>query len=421
MQICIFEDINVNKLNPLVYARPVYDLMTGTSSLKDKILSAYPDSSYSLHCRPYLEGIVKQNNPDASVNSIETDECLFINGRLIAPPNLYEVIPLITGVDKVYVNGETVIAARVSGKKLSYLKNFKRDLFELSHFEGLQIELVNTKTVQYPWELITANGKLINDEFEMLKFSRRKDYPVYKIYEGVHLIEKANIFIGAGSIIKPGVVLDASNGSIIIQEEVEIFPNAVIEGPVFIGRKSKIKSCASIYENVSIGHTCKIGGEVEESVIMPYSNKQHAGFIGHSYLGSWINLGADTNCSDLKNNYSEISVKINNEPVGTGLQFVGLIMGDHSKTSINTMLNTGTVAGFCSNIFGAGFPSKFIPSFSWGGNDDFEEYDLNKAIEVARKVYQRREITLTNTDEILFRKIFELTEHERKYLKVKVK
>lgn len=421
MQICIFEDINVNKLNPLVYARPVYDLIAGTSSLKEKILSAYPSVMCSLHCRPYLEGIVKQNNPNTFVNSIESDECLFINGRLIAPANLNEVIPLISGVDKVYVNGETVIAARVSGKKLSYLKNYKRDLFELLNFEGLQIELVNSKTVQYPWELITANGKLIKDEFENIKSSKTKVTPVYKIYDGAHLIGKENIFIGSGSIIKPGVVLDASNGPIIIQEEVEIFPNAVIEGPVFIGKKSKIKSCASIYENVSIGHTCKVGGEVEESIILPYSNKQHAGFIGHSYLGSWVNLGADTNCSDLKNNYSNISVKINHESINTGLQFVGLIMGDHSKTGINTMLNTGTVAGFCSNIFGSGFPSKFIPSFSWGGSDGFEEYDLNKAIEVARKVYQRRNIIMTGTDEIIFRKIFELSENERINLKAKVK
>ncbi len=420
MQICIFEDINVYKLNPLVYPRPVYDLFAGTSSLKDKILSAYPNTSFTLHCRPYLEGVVKQNNPNASVNSIESDECLFINGRLIAPPNLNEIIPLVSGVDKVYVNGETVIAARVSGKKLSYLKNFKRDLFELSHFEGLPIELVNIKTAQYPWELITANGKLINEEFEKLKFSGKENYFAYKLYDGAHLIENENIIIGAGSKIKPGAVLDASNGSIIIQEEVDISPNAVIEGPAFIGKKSKVKSGAYIYENVSIGHTCKVGGEIEESIFMPYSNKQHSGFIGHSYLGSWVNLGANTNCSDLKNNYSKVTVKINNEPVDTGLQFVGLIMGDHSKTGINTMLNTGTIAGFCSNIFGAGFPAKFIPSFSWGGGDSFVEYEISKAIETAKIVCKRRNVTLTSTDEIMIRKVFDLTAQERINLKVKV-
>lgn len=420
MQICIFEDINVYKLNPLVYARPVYDLLAGTSALKNKILSAYPNCSFTLHCRPYLEGTVKQNNPNASVNSIKSDECLFINGRIIAPPNLNEIIPLISGVDKVYVNGETVIAARVSGKKLSYLKNFKRDLFELSHFEGLPIELVKIKTVQYPWELIAANGKLINEEFEKIKLPIVKNYSEYKLYDGAHLIEDENIFIGAGSTVKPGAVLDASKGSIIIQQEVEISPNSVIEGPVFIGKQSKVKSGAYIYENVSIGHTCKIGGEIEESIFMPYSNKQHSGFIGHSYLGSWVNLGADTNCSDLKNNYSKVTVKINNEPIDTGLQFVGLIMGDHSKTGINTMLNTGTVTGFCSNIFGTGFPSKFIPSFSWGGGDSFVQYDINKAIETIKIVFNRRNITLTSTDEIMIRKIFELTAHERINLKAKV-
>jgi UDP-N-acetylglucosamine diphosphorylase/glucosamine-1-phosphate N-acetyltransferase len=165
---------------------------------------------------------------------------------------------------------------------------------------------------------------------------------------------------------------------------------------------------------VSIGKVCKVGGEVEDMIMMDYSNKQHAGFIGHSYLGSWVNLGADTNCSDLKNNYSQVKIKLSSGEVDTGMQFLGVLVGDHTKTAINTMFNTGTVAGFSSNIFGAGFPDKYIPSFSWGGSDaGFIEYDPEKSIKTAKIVTARRNVPFTASDEKLFKNIFEMTRKER--------
>ena len=159
---------------------------------------------------------------------------------------------------------------------------------------------------------------------------------------------------------------------------------------------------------------CKVGGEVEDSIILPYTNKQHSGFIGHAYLGSWVNLGADTNCSDLKNNYGSVKVYVNGEVVNSGTQFLGVIIGDHSKTAINTMFNTGTIVGFSSNIFGAGFPAKYIPSFSWGGSDAVTTYDLERSIETARRVMLRRDQNLHESEERLFRKIFDLTKKERR-------
>ena len=208
----------------------------------------------------------------------------------------------------------------------------------------------------------------------------------------VHIIKKENVFVGKNVTIKPGVVLDATGGPIIIADNAFIYPNAVIEGPVYIGESSKIKSGATIYENVTIGNVCKVGGEVEESIFMDYSNKQHAGFIGHAYVGSWVNLGADTNNSDLKNNYSKIRIKLSNKEIDSGSQFLGLMIGDHSKSSINTMFNTGTVVGFSSNIFGIGFPEKYVPSFTWGGDKSSTVYDLNKAMETAKIVMNRRKI-----------------------------
>jgi UDP-N-acetylglucosamine diphosphorylase/glucosamine-1-phosphate N-acetyltransferase len=164
---------------------------------------------------------------------------------------------------------------------------------------------------------------------------------------------------------------------------------------------------------VSIGDVCKVGGEVEDAIIMSYSNKQHDGFIGHAYLGSWINLGADTNCSDLRNNYGFVKSYVQGELINTKTQFLGLIMGDHSKSGINTMFNTGSVVGVSCNIYGSGFPNKNIPSFTWGGKDDLQTYEIEKCLDTAKVVMARRKIEFTKSDEALLRKIFEITKNER--------
>jgi UDP-N-acetylglucosamine diphosphorylase/glucosamine-1-phosphate N-acetyltransferase len=187
----------------------------------------------------------------------------------------------------------------------------------------------------------------------------------------------------------------------------------LIQGPAFIGKGSVVKAHSSIYHDTSIGEVCKVGGEIEATIIHSYTNKQHDGFLGHSYIGSWVNLGASTNNSDLKNNYSSVSVLIKGKNVDTKSQFVGLIMGDHSKTAINTMFNTGTIVGVSSNIFGSGFPPRYIPSFSWGGSDFIRNYDIEKCLEVARVVLGRRKIQLTQAEEELLRDVYEMTKHEK--------
>ncbi|MCX8105235.1 MAG: GlmU family protein [Ignavibacterium album] len=412
MQICIFEDIEFSNLEPLIFNRPVYDLLCGTSTLKEKILRSYGNINYSLHTRPYLKALVEQQNPGIPVNQINDDYCLFINGRIIAPKNLSEILPLIETEDKVFVNEETVVAAYLSGERLKKRKSFLNDLFSISDFEGLPLKIIDIKCAGYIWDLMNINGSQIKEESEYFINETRNNY-VNILPSSVHTIKPENIFIGKNAVVKPGVVLDASNGPIIIEEDVEIFPNAVIEGPCFIGKGSKIKSCATIYENVTIGNTCKIGGEVEQSVFMPYSNKQHSGFIGHAYIGSWVNLGADTNNSDLKNNYSTVKATIGGKEIETGLQFLGLMMGDHSKSAINTMFNTGTVVGFSCNIFGPGFPDKYIPSFSWGGAESMTTYDVNKSMQTAKVVMSRRKVEFTKADEEVFKTVFELTSNER--------
>lgn len=412
MQICIFEDINYSNFEPMVFSRPVYDLLCGIDTLKEKIIRSYGDVKVSLHCRPYLTEIVQHQNPNCLVNKIEDTECLFINGRIIAPENLSELLPLRTAEDKVFVNEETVIAAYLSGAHLQNKINYLKDLFSVSDFNGLPIKILDLKCANYLWDLINNNGKQIVEDFNYLKNSSKENF-VDKINSSVHILNSANIFVGKEVTIKPGVVLDASKGPIIISDDVFIYPNAVIEGPFSIGESSKIKSGATIYENVSIGKVCKVGGEVEQSIFMDYSNKQHAGFIGHSYIGSWVNLGADTNNSDLKNNYSKIKIKLSSKEIDTASQFLGLMIGDHSKSAINTMFNTGTVVGFSCNIFASGFPEKYVPSFTWGGDASSKVYDSKKAIETAKIVMSRRKIDFEKKDDLMFNTIFDLTKNDR--------
>lgn len=416
MQLCIFEDKKASSFFPLTYSRPVYDLICGHTSLKNKIFRLFPSAKHSLQCRAYLKDVVIQNNPSIPVNTIEENECLFVNGRILADNNLTKILRKKRKENVVYKFEDTAIAAFLTGTRLESLKNSIGDFINLENFDGIPVEEIELKTFNYIWDLINYNGEEISNEFEALVNKRKKKKQkkiLGEVFDGVHLVSKKEIVIDKGAIIKPGVIIDASDGPVFIDKNVEIYPNAVIEGPAYIGESSKIKSAATIYENVSIGNLCKIGGEVEESIIMPYSNKQHAGFLGHAYLGSWVNLGADTNNSDLKNNYSTIKIYINGEMVDSGSQFMGLIMGDHSKTAINTMFNTGTTVGFSCNIFGAGFPKKFVSSFIWGGAGESEVYELGKSIETAKKVMLRRNKIMSDDEEKLFSKIFELTEQER--------
>jgi UDP-N-acetylglucosamine diphosphorylase / glucose-1-phosphate thymidylyltransferase / UDP-N-acetylgalactosamine diphosphorylase / glucosamine-1-phosphate N-acetyltransferase / galactosamine-1-phosphate N-acetyltransferase len=420
--LCIFEDDRVEQLLPLVYFRPVYDLRCGITTLREKIVRAYPRAVPVLHCRGYLAETLQEHSGSTGVNQLPAARCLFLNGRILADSDLAKKIPL-RGDDRVYLSKDGVlVAARVTctpGTGSLYTRIQDRisagQLMAAGDFSSLPTEQVDVTLAAYPWELVNANGHQISaDAAFLLKDKKRKGAKIRgKVYPGACLVERKNIFIGEGSKIKPGVVLDAEKGPIVIGRNVTVFPNAVIEGPVFIGDGTMIKIGAKIYEDTSIGEVCKVGGEVEASIIHGYSNKQHDGFLGHSYLGLWVNLGADTNNSDLKNNYSTVRVTINGKSIDSGSQFAGLTMGDHSKSGINTMFNTGTVVGVGCNVYGGNFPPKYIPSFCWGGSEELVVYDLDKCLDVARKVMARRKIQMSPADEQLFRLVFDMTKGER--------
>lgn len=410
--ICLFEGINYKRLLPLVYTIPEYELRCGITTLKEKIELSYPNIPLSLHCRGYLQETVKQKYPDLLVNEITGKSCLFINGRVLANSNFSNSIPL-NGEDTLYVNNDHIIAARVSGIKLEMIKKSLGDLFALSDFSDLKKVEIDINLITYPWDLIRFNGEALVDDFNWLT-KDKTSFNNGTIYDGAYLLNKENIYIEKGVVIKPGAVLDAEKGPIYIDKDVLIFPNTFIHGPCYIGKNSQVKAGAKIYENTSIGEVCKVGGDIEGSIIHSYSNKQHDGFLGHSYLGMWVNMGADTNISDLKNNYGNVKVAINDEPIDSKMQFMGLIMGDHSKTAINTMFNTGTVVGVSSNIFGNGFPSKYIPSFTWGGSEALTTYEIEKSMESAERAMERRQKKLSEAEVRLLKKVFDLTRDERK-------
>jgi UDP-N-acetylglucosamine diphosphorylase/glucosamine-1-phosphate N-acetyltransferase len=358
---------------------------------------------------------MRLRNPGTTVNEISGTSCLFVNGRALASKDFAKDLPLEGSTDTVYMNGDHVIAARISGSKLQQLKGRLTDVLSTADFDGVITKEVDVKLVNYPWDLVNNNGEQLRADCSVLTKKGRSRSVNGKVARGVSLLNKKDIFVGEGSVIKPGVVIDAEEGPVYIGRNVTVLPQSTIIGPAYIGDGSIIKVGAKIYEDTSIGPVCKVGGEVEASIIHGYSNKQHDGFLGHSYVGAWVNLGAGTSNSDLKNNYGSVKVFINGEQVDSGSQFVGLTIGDHSKSSINSTFNTGTVVGVSSNIFGSGFPAKYVPSFSWGAaGETLTTYNIDRAIDVAKRVMARRKVAFSGAEDILFRRVFDLTSEERR-------
>ncbi len=405
--ICLFEDEKYENLLPLVFTRPVYDLRCGILTLREKLSHYLPNIKITLHTRKVLHNVVQERNPKHNVNYYGSEDILFINGRLIIEKQISKEIK------KLEINTALTCSGEIIAAYVSY-NNFKQlltDGSEFIHFEKLNLSCkeANAKLISFPWNLVNENGNQIKSDYSLLV----KESATIKKYSSVEYLNKNEIYVARDAKIDPFVHLDASYGPIYISKGVHIMSHSLIQGPAFIGEATVVKALAAIYRDTSIGEVCKVGGEIESSILHSHTNKQHEGFLGHAYIGSWVNLGASTNNSNLKNNYSTVSVLIKGKNVDTKSQFVGLIMGDHSKTAICTMFNTGTIVGVSCNIFGAGFPARYIPSFSWGGSDFLRNYDIEKCLEVARVVLARRKLILTNAEEELLRNVYEQTKLEK--------
>lgn len=399
MNFVIFDDERRSNFFPITYTRSTGDLRIGILKLRQRISSYLDLSGTNVIVSSELEAIYKERHNDWKVNEIPKEETIFINSRIKINKNVKKAV-LALRQDECLVNSETTLAARCNPKIKKITSESINSLFsELKKIENPEINCW-----EYLWELIEENAEYIKRDFNDV-FYDKDNY--FETELGTTVINPYNVWIGEGTVMKPGVVIDATDGPVIIDENVTILPNAVIIGPVYIGKGSTIKVGAKIYKGTSIGPVCKIGGEVEETIFQGYTNKQHDGFLGHSYLGEWINLGADTNNSDLKNNYKTVSIYFypDKKKINSQSHFLGVIIGDHSKTGINSTINTGTVIGIGCSLFGADLIKNHIPSFNIGTGTRSVEYILEEFIETAVLVKKRRGLKFSESEKELYSKI----------------
>jgi UDP-N-acetylglucosamine diphosphorylase/glucosamine-1-phosphate N-acetyltransferase len=374
----------------------------------ERTIKHYPHTAITLFCRNYLSEILKETYP-YRVNTIHPtdDTCLFLNGRsIISLPVSLE------GPEEIGVQNSTLVYARLKGnnaKKISHETFLTQDVIEMLK-DTVRVVDAQVPIVNYFWDIIKHNKPQIEKDFMLFV---KKGSISGKLYEGVYLINEDLIFIGKGAQIKPGCVLDAENGPIYIGNNVTVAPNTTIEGPVSIGNYSIVQSNSRIRGGANIGEVCKVGGEIVNTIFQSYGNKQHDGFLGDSYLGSWVNIGADTVNSNLLNTYGTIKVELGEDIINTNHMFLGMAMGDHTKTAINTTIMTGSIFGFACNIITPAYPPKYLPSFTWYSDNGTKIYILEKALQVAKIAMKRRDKEMTPTEEHIFRTVFQLTEKER--------
>jgi UDP-N-acetylglucosamine diphosphorylase/glucosamine-1-phosphate N-acetyltransferase len=389
MNYILFDDKTWDQLLPLTFTRPVSEVRVGIMTLKNK-WEKYLGST----CSYFTKNHLREKFPI----EIEDDN-IFINSALIPTAELLSEIDILE-MGQVLVCNDLICALRVNKNNA---ETFDPEKCCLGNTLQTISECVK---ISHHWDIFTMNGEGIEVDFKLIT-KGRKSQPISKTNT---VLGNNDVFIERGAVVECSI-LNTTNGPIYIGKGAEVMENSAIRGPFALCNHSVVKMSSKIYGPTTIGPYSKVGGELNNVVIFGYSNKAHDGFLGNSVIGEWCNLGADTNNSNLKNNYAEVKLwsYVENKFVKTGLQFCGLIMGDHSKCGINTMFNTGTVVGVSANIFGDGFPRNFIPSFAWGGSHGFTETKLDKAFEVANLVMTRREIPFDDTEIKLMTAVFEMT------------
>lgn len=380
MQICLFTDTLALNFKPLTLTRPVDDLRIGIYSIRKKweiSLSADPA------CRltsPLLQKVFPGSKVDP------TRQCYWINSRFLPTAGLITAINELQEDEYLSCSGQ-VVAALTSGKKA--IGMIKGGSFSTDSFSEKRIAEKHLQGIENLWDLMELNEEEISNDIHR---SGLQSVSGEWSAQGVELMNREQIYIHPTADIEPGTMLIAREGPVVIEAGVHIEAGSIIRGPVAICEDAQIKMGAQLYGGTTIGPVCKIGGTVGKSIFHSYSNKAHDGFVGNSLVGQWVNFGADSNTSNLKNNYTTVRVRHweSGRVIETGVQFLGTIIGDHSKTAINTALNTGTVCGVSSNLFEHGFPPKYIPSFTWMGGGEVQEYRFDKAVEAMAAMMARR-------------------------------
>lgn len=391
MNYILFDGPNRNALLPFTFTRPVADIRVGILTIREK-WENYLGFTTTTLTEDYLED---------KFPMVEMEENIMIDASYIP------IKALVTKLKKLKRNELIIYKDEV----VAFYTSDSQEEIDFNQFKKIEFK-EDLLQIKNTWDIFKLNGVAIQLDFELLTEDRKSE----KISKTNNILNPEKIFIEEGVKIE-FATLNASDGPIYIGKNAEIMEGSLIRGPFALGNDSVIKMGAKIYGPTTIGPQCKVGGEVNNSVIFGYSNKAHDGFLGNSVIGEWCNLGADTNNSNLKNNYAEVKLwSYETERFEkTGLQFCGLMMGDHSKCGINTMFNTGTVVGVSANIYGSNFPRNFIPSFSWGGSAGFTTFQMNKVNEVAQVVMSRRNIPYDENEQKILEKVFELTQKYRNF------
>ncbi len=383
-----------NHLLPFTFLRPVADIRVGIMTIREKWEACLNKATSSL-TEPYLA---------KKYPLVKEADNMLINSSVLPNETLIEEIKQLKP-NQTLISGDILIAHRVRAEDID---NLGLELLE-------DVEPMHTRSkirkLYRLWDIIVFNEQQITEDFVLLTAgSESQPIPAH-----AQVINQENVFVEAGAKIDMAMI-NASEGPVYIGKDAHVMDGAMIRGPVSIGERSIIRMGAKLYGGSSIGPHCKVGGEMISSIIFGYSNKAHEGFLGHSVIGEWCNIGADTNTSNLKNNYDEVRLWDYAEEsfISTGLTFCGTFMGDHSKCGINTMFNTGTVIGVNAQLFGAGFMRNFIPSFTWGSPSGFTTVDFEKSVRIAKRVFARRNKEFTPIDEHILRSVFEHTNSYRK-------
>jgi UDP-N-acetylglucosamine diphosphorylase/glucosamine-1-phosphate N-acetyltransferase len=384
MNYILFDGAHRDSLLPFTYTRPVAEIRIGILTIREKW-----EQYLGITTTTVTEDYLSKKWP-----MVEMEHNIMISASYLPNPNLVEQIKKLK-VGQALVHDTEIVAFYT-------LEDEEKDLED---YQTIEIDSAPI-TVKHTWDIFSKNGDAIKEDYNLITEDRSSQ----PLSSSVFAVNPNNIFIEEGAKVF-NVSLNAENGPIYIGKDAEVMEGSIIRGPFALCEHASTKLGTKIYGPTTVGPHSKVGGEVNNSVIFGYSNKGHDGFLGNSVLGEWCNIGADSNNSNLKNNYAEVRLW-SYETEGfakTGLQFCGLMMGDHSKCGINTMFNTGTVVGVSSNIFGAGFPRNFVPSFSWGGSAGTQTYLTKKAFEVAEIVMKRREIEFSDDDKAILEHVFEET------------
>ena len=387
MNVILFDDpiIRANLL-PLTFTRPVADIRIGILTIREK-WEKYTGLITSSKTQSYL------TSKYSTEYTIDTDN-VWINGSILPNQELVNEIKALLPQQEL-AKGNSLIAFN-SGNERE---------FHITRNEYKKIESkADIVQIAFPWDIFSKNDAALRADFDLLTVGKTS----LPIDESNRVMGKENVFIEKGAKVACSI-LNAETGPIYIGKDAEVMEGCMIRGPFSLGEHSALKLGTKIYGATTIGPQSTVGGEVSNSVVFGYSNKAHDGFLGNSVIGEWCNLGADTNNSNLKNNYASVDVFSYREGkvVDTGLTFCGLMMADHSKAGINTMFNTGTVVGVSANVFGADFPPKFIPSFSWGGSRWLRTFTFEKSLEVAQRMMERRGLALEPADIEILKEVFE--------------